>query len=303
MDGPSIVPTTDMSPGKGAWGLRLTGCEISASLLVDAPPHWPALEIILRASGDGADELPPPAPGELTLALFDSGEMRLSSDQRQVTLTFPTIPSSDALVHPYLASTVAMVNWWLGRETFHAGVVIVNNVAWALLGDREAGKSSALAWFEANDVVVVTDDVLAVAGDQALAGPRCIDLRPEASGHFAAGRDIGVIGYRERRRVDLGPCPAEVLLGGWVLLDWGDECEVQQVDGTTVVRRLLGSLGVNLAPDPERILHLASLPARRFCRPRSWVTLDESMQRLTDELTALSAARLREFREGHSVLR
>lgn len=284
---------TIATPGKGAWGLRLTGFEITASLLVDAPPHWPELEIILRLGGEGAEELPPPAPRDVTLPLFDNGQMTLDRDQRRVILTFPTPPSADALVHPYLASTVALVNWWLGRETFHAGAVIVGDVAWAILGDREAGKSSALAWFQAHDMTVVTDDVLAVAGDLALGGPRCIDLRPEAAVHFGAGRDLGVIGYRERRRIDLRQCPAEIPLGGWVLLDWGPEFNLHQVDGATMIGCLLGALGVNLAPDPVRILDLAALPARRFCRPRSWATLDESMQRLTDELTSLSEVRLR----------
>jgi hypothetical protein len=283
---------TAATPGKGAWGLRLTGFEITASLLVDAPSHWPELEIILRLEGEDVDELPPPTPQDVTLALFEGGHMRLSWEQRRVFLTFPTLPSSDALVHPYLASTVAVVNWLSGRETFHAGSVIVGGVAWAILGDREAGKSTALAWFHAHGMTVVTDDVLAVAGDLALAGPRCLDLRPEASVHFATGRDLGVLGHRERIRIDLRQCPPEIPLGGWVLLDWGEECSLRQVDAATMVRSLLGSLAVNLAPDPVRILDLSALPARGFSRPRSWVTLDEAMQRLTDELAALSAARL-----------
>jgi hypothetical protein len=283
---------TTTTPGKGAWGLRLTGFEITESLLVDAPPHWPALEIILRLDAEGVDELPP-NPQDVTLALFEGGHMRLLWDERRVVLTFPALPSSDALVHPYLASTVAVVNWSLGRETFHAGAVIVGDVAWAILGDRQAGKSTALAWFHAHDMTVVTDDVLAVAGDLALGGPRCVDLRPEASVHFGTGRDLGIVGHRERMRIDLRQCPPEVPLGGWLLLEWGDECSLREVDGATMVRCLLGSLAVNLAPDPVRILDLAALPARRFCRPRSWATLDESMQHLTDELTALSATRLR----------
>jgi hypothetical protein len=181
----------------------------------------------------------------------------------------------------------------LGRDTFHAGAVIIGGRAWAILGDREAGKSSALAWFQTHGITVMTDDVLAIAGDIALAGPRCIDLRPEASAHFDLGRDLGVIGLRERRRIDLGPCPAEVPLGGWVYLDWASDYGLHPVDGGTALRRLLGSLGVNVAPDPVKLLDLTALPARRFCRPRSWASLDNSMQRLTEELALLSGVGLR----------
>jgi hypothetical protein len=137
-------------------------------------------------------------------------------------------------------------------------------------------------------MTVMTDDVLAIAAGIALGGPRCIDLRPEASAHFDAGRDLGVIGYRERRRIDLGPCPAEVPLGGWVHLGWATEYGLHRLDGAAALRGLVASLGVNVAPDPVKLLDLTALPSRRFCRPRSWAAIDESMERLTDELSSLS---------------
>jgi hypothetical protein len=33
----------------------------------------------------------------------------------------------------------------LGRESFHPGAVVVEGCAWAVLGDKEVGKSSTLA--------------------------------------------------------------------------------------------------------------------------------------------------------------
>ena len=159
--------------------------------------------------------------------------------------------SDQALVHPYLAPAAAVIARWLGREPFHAGAFALDGGAWGVLGEREAGKSSLLAWLSLQGRSVVCDDMLVVAGDTVFAGPRSVDLRRETAVRLGAGEELGMIGARERWRVGLPPIEPEVPLAGWVFLEWGDE-----VSGHA---GRAGRAAGAVAPPPRR-------PA---CRPRA----------------------------------
>jgi hypothetical protein len=76
---------------------------------------------------------------------------------------------------------------------------------------------------------------LVVDGEDALAGPRCFDLRAGAADHFQLGTYIGQVGTRERWRAALPPVEARTPLAGWVVPGWGDEVVVEPV---TVAERL-----------------------------------------------------------------
>jgi hypothetical protein len=127
------------------------------------------------------------------------------------------------------------------------------------------------------------DDLLVVAGDDALAGPRCVDLREEPAKRLGAGEPMGVVGLRERWRLMLGPVPPQVPLHGWVTLAWGDKVSVEPVRGPARLMALLPLRSVRLVPPaPEALVRLASLPVLELRRPKVW----ESLPRAVDALLA-----------------
>ena len=81
---------------------------------------------------------------------------------------------------------------------FHGGSFLdASGRTWGVVGSREAGKSSFLAWCATRGVPVVGDDLIVTDGTLVNAGPRCIDLRESAADRFGIGEDIGVVGDRK----------------------------------------------------------------------------------------------------------
>ena len=268
----------------GAYGLRIEGARGAASLLVAVPAEWP--EITLRTRIGTA------APGgeyvsetEARLRLRNGGEITIDRSEGEVVFTVPEPVSDQALVHPYLAPAAAVIARWLGREPFHAGAFCLPGGAWGVLGEREAGKSSLLAWLALQGRDVLCDDMLVIAGDTAFAGPRSVDLRRETALHLGAGEELGMVGARERWRVGLPPIDPEVPLAGWIFLEWGDEVSVSPVEPGERLARLLHHRGVRLPPaSHEALLGLSALPAWELRRPQDWASLADAGEALLDAL-------------------
>ncbi len=189
----------------------------------------------------------------------------------------------DALVHPYLAFPAAVSSYWAGRCSLPAGALAVDGKVWALVGQKGGGKSSTLGWFAQRGHSVVTDDLLIIDHGRALAGPRCIDLREEASRDLGAGEDLGVIGMRTRFRVRLGPVPPCLPLAGWIFLSWADKLHVEAIPPGELLRRIFANQALSLIPpDPHVYLDLASLPAWAVGRPRRLDALPAVSRRILD---------------------
>ena len=213
------------------------------------------------------------------------GWMTIERAPARVTFRLAASPPARDLVHPYLAPAAAIAARWAGRESFHAGAVVADGGAWAVLGDRESGKSTTLAHLALAGHAVVADDLLVVDGDAVLAGPRCIDLREASAAHLGAGAPLGVVGVRERWRVPLAPVPARVPLHGWVTLVWDDSVGVDILQGAERMLALLPFRSVQLAPEaPANLVDLSSLPVLRLRRPQRWDALDAAAARLLDAL-------------------
>lgn len=151
-------------------------------------------------------------------------------------------------MHPYLAGAAAVAARWAGRESFHAGAVMIGGGAWVVLGNKENGKSTTLAWLALNGHTVLTDDLLVIDRDLALAGPRCIDLRRESSERLGVGEPLGIVGQRERWRFMLGGAPAMVPLRGFIALSWDDSVALERVRGAHRLLALLPGRSVRLPP-------------------------------------------------------
>jgi hypothetical protein len=251
-------------------------------MLVPSPSDWPSLSLAAALVD------PPPRRDRLTgdhadLTLNTGG--RLTVDRRRGVATFsvPRPLSPHELVHPYLAPAAAVMSYWLRRTAFHAGAFVSGGGAWALAGDREAGKSSTLAALALRGHDVVADDVVIVAARTVFAGPRSIDLREETAKRFGVGEALGVVGTRPRWRVALPPAEPEFRFRGWFFLSWADEVEVRRLSVSECLSRLIQHCTIRMTPsDPASLLDFAALPAWEVGRPRDWSALDDALDVLLD---------------------
>src|SRR5207237_858464 len=160
---------------------------------------------------------------------------------------------------------------WYGRESLHGGGIAFAGAAWGVLGERHEGKSTLLAAAAARGLDVLADDVLVVEGEAAFAGPRTVDLRPDAAEALGLGEDLGVAGARPRWRLELEPVAPSLPLAGWVFAAWSEETVLARLSPSETLVRLLRHRGLRLPPtDPAAFVQLSALPAWEFRRPRSW---------------------------------
>ena len=268
------------------YGLCIEGLAAAHRLLGCASPDWPVLRVEKRL-GDA----------EVEQAVTDErADFRLQGDAGSVHLDRATLTAQfnlcrpiddEATVHPFLAMTSAIVSRWLGRDAFHAGAFVVDDGAWAVLGQKGTGKSTTLGFLAVNATTIVTDDVLVLDNGDALAGPSCVDLRPDAAAYFGAGEDLGVVGARSRFRVVLPAAPPRTPLRGWVFPTWADTLELVPVPIAQRVTLLAANLALTRAPlHPQRFLDFAALPCWELRRPRNFDMLPEVAALLLDRLAA-----------------
>lgn len=279
----------------GAYGLVLDVPESWTRWWNDAPAAWTPWSVVWEEEADGIGEINRIDAVHATLVLRPDGYAVMDRPARHTTLRIAQPLSMESLLHPHLGSTAVVHAYWEGWDSFHGGAFLLSGKAWVLLGDREHGKSSALAWLHARGFPIVADDLAVVRDATVMAGPRCMDLRRPAVERFSIGHDIGVVGTRRRWRVQLSPVAAESPLGGWMLLRWS-------ADGATRIRQasleerfsaLSLSRGLRVPVTGCNWLDLVSLPTLVFERPKDWDAMDAAMDRL---LAAAGAAPARETR-------
>lgn len=269
---------------RGAYGLTVRGLERSGILAPSPGDAWPTVRIE-QARIDGE---PPPTsitPERAALRLLGGSQLVLEKRERVATFLTPEPLDDDELAHPYLAPVGAVFAGWLGREAFHAGAFTVDGGAWALLGEKEDGKSTTLAWLALGGCPVLTDDILVVEGRAALTGPRCIDLREPAAERLDLLERAGAARSGERRRLPLPPIESEAPLCGWVFLAWGERVELTPLRPPERLVRLAQHHNGRISSNETALLELAGLPAWELRRPRDWERLPEVGERLLDLAT------------------
>jgi len=274
-------------PSRGAYGLRL-GPPLAEEELVDAPTSWPQWRMCWQETALERRQTQRIGPDEALLDLTPKGQVLVDRLTSTSTFLLPAPPQPEAWSHPYLSSTALLVAWWSGRRSFHAGAFVAGGGAWAVLGDKEQGKSSILAWLARRGYPVLCDDVLVIDQGQALSGPRCLDLREGASAHFGMGTWIGLVGARERWRVHLPETSPQVPFRGWVAPAWADEVSVGPVKVADRLKRILPHRGLTIPEkDDGKWLDLIARPMLELRRPKSWSSLDLAMSRLLEALPGL----------------
>ena len=211
---------------------------------------------------------------QAVLDLPESRQLHLHRDRGTATFTGPPL-NQDELIHPYLGAAASVFSRWAGREVYHAGAFVCGGMAWAIVGEREAGKSTLLATLAARQLPVLADDMVVTDGYQAFCGPRTIDLRhplPGTTGPLTSARAAS------RWRLSLPPLPVAVPLGGWIYLRWHTEVAMAAVPASDLVARLAARRSWSGLPsDPQTLLALASRPGWDLMRPADWACMDQAV--------------------------
>jgi hypothetical protein len=268
----------------GAWGVRFPGLAGPGMPLNEAPSSWPEVAVEVRMQPD-----PEPAvewgPDRARHPLRGGHQIEIRREPLAVDLVLARPTVSECVVAPHLTSAASTIALWTGRTAIHAGAFLHAGGAWVLLGDKEQGKSSTLGWLATSGVPIVTDDLVVCDGDDVLAGARCVDLRADSARHLNTGRDLGVIGTRERWRIDLPSCPPRTPLRGWIFLEWGAAVAVERLSPIDRLSRLAPHRAIAVPwEDPVALLELATRPAFVWRRPKGWRTIEASIARLLAEI-------------------
>ena len=284
----SDVALHDVDPDtrdrRGAYGLELLGVESAANLLVPCPDHWTSIRLSWR-EGRSTTDSESIDDTMAILPLRPGGNLVIDRTQGIASFTTPEALTDTALVHPFLAPVVAVMSRWLGRHAFHAGAFAHEGRTWVVFGDQGDGKSSLLAALALAGYAVVADDVVVVIGEEVCAGPRTVDLREDAARALQTGDRIGVLGFRERWRVPLGPIAPELPLGGWIGLEWGEKVEIAKMPGPVLLQYLLGfhMLDVDGA-GRARLVEFVGYPGLVLRRPRELSAISATVERLIERL-------------------
>ena len=273
-----VAGQSDPGQARGAYGSELVGLATNDLLVPLEGGRWPKVRIRVAQYA---------APGQImglgrdgATIDFGPGERAVLDRQRGEAVFVTTGRSDDgSLIHPLLASAAAVFAWWRGQVVLHGGAFEIGGGAWGLLGVRGSGKSSLLARLALLGHDVMTDDVLVVSGQHALAGPRCVDLREEVVGPLGLSERTDLVRQGHRKRLRLGPVQPEVPLRGWISLGWGPKVRMRAL----APGERLACLAANLVGlHHTRFLELGSLPAWELTRPPQWRSFEPAVERLLE---------------------
>lgn len=268
----------------GAWGVRFPGLAGPGLAMNEAPAGWPRVSVDVRVQEApehhlewGRDQARYPLLGGHQI------EIRRQPLAVDLMLARPTAP--ECVVAPHLTSAASTIATWMGRAAIHGGAFLHGGGAWVLLGDKGKGKSTTLGWLANSGVPIITDDLVICEDGGVLAGPRCVDLRREPAQRMRAGRALGVVGTRERWRVDVPACPAICPLRGWIFLEWGPKIALERLAPVERIARLAQHRAIAVPwEDPGMLLDLATLPAFVWHRPNGWCNVEPAIARLLAQI-------------------
>jgi hypothetical protein len=271
----------------GAYGFTVTGL-VSSGLsagLVPVPDggRWATLHVTWRLGTSGRPDSHFIGQDRAEILLLDGEYVDVECARGTATFHAATPLTDLDLVHPYLATPAALVARSHGRLALHAGGLLVDGVAWALLGGKESGKTTMMAECAARGHSVLADDLVVVDGRTAFSGPRGLDLRRAAAARFDTGAALVAVRGGERWRLSLPPIPAEVPFGGCVVLAESDRAAMTAVPLVERVGLLTPHLLVGHGAE-RQVLDVLALPMWVLQRPKDWRQLSRSADLLVTTL-------------------
>jgi hypothetical protein len=271
----------------GAYGLNIVGLAGAEEWMQALPRCSPPLRVETARDAAGNFERSSLDGTAADLRLVGGGRLRMRRGDERAVFSFPELPPDEDLLHPYLAPAAALAHLWAGREALHGGAFATSAGAVALLGEKEGGKSTTLAWLAVKHrLPVLSDDLVVLKSGAVLSGPRCLDLRRTRT---LDGLDLDtarVVRSSERLRLSLPPTPSETPLIGSVVLRWGPRTRLEEPAAADRLRELLPHrmYGDRLGGDPSVLLQVAALPMLIVTRPRGEEGLREAALVLSDYL-------------------
>ncbi|HYN96792.1 MAG TPA: hypothetical protein VES42_23370 [Pilimelia sp.] len=255
----------------GAYGFRVDPAVFGRRYLNEPGEHWPELAVSL-----GTDPGAPPRAGWRVAFDGDGWTVQVAAGGHAVRWAGPALPGADARVHPLLSLVACAATLEQGGDCLHAGAVLTPAGVVAVLAPAGGGKTSTMAWLAMKaGLAVFTDDHLNLRHGLAHAGPRCLDLRPDAAD--ALGLTGVAVRGAERHRLQLDPLDTLAApVVRVVVLEWGSGVRAEVVRP----RDRLGVLATHRTAQPvagnlSLILGLAALPMVRLRRPRSFGCMAE----------------------------
>jgi hypothetical protein len=265
----------------GAYGLQVRSAPFAVPGLTEPAQGWSDLHIHVELS-DG-EEPEGHALDDARATILIAPGMRAEVDRASRTATLVTREPwpPGAIAHPFLAGPGMAFAWWERRETLHGGVFVAGDGAWALLADKGGGKSTLLGALARAGAPVVADDLVVVDDGRVMAGPRGIDLSPQAAETIGA-HDASPEARFTKLRLSLGPIAPETPLRGFVHLAWGDDVELARVPVAERAARIARHRSIlSLDPTtPGGILDLLRLPSYELRRPRDLALLPRAVELL-----------------------
>ena len=250
----------------------------------DPGPGAPVVEV----------ELAPPRDSDGWFVRDDSAELpilggsllAMRRDPGRVVVHAAVPP--DFLAHSVLVAAGAVFGRWAGRDGLHGGVFAADGRAWALLGDRGAGKTSALARLALAGYDVLSDDLLLTDGQRAFSGARAIDLRPDAAERLGITDRTAPARGTQRRRLRLPQIAPDYPLAGWILLRApGSQPRVRAIPPAERIPTIAEHMMLHVPPArPDTLLALAALPAYGVSRPEAWSSEDDLLEQILAAVAA-----------------
>ena len=250
---------------QAAYGFCFDGMIEQGWLALHGAEHWPVVTLA-----------PDPTVSLTGMARVDP--------QRMHADVCPDLPH-DEIIHPLLGRMLTLLAPDRGIDAVHAGGLLGRDGAWAVIGDREAGKSSLLAQCHRDGAHVLADDIVVLEGLRCLAGPRFIDLRVGAAERLGPG--IPARGGT-KQRIRLPPAPAEVQMAGVIHLAWGETTDLIELRPPDCIARLVNHRATRLWPRSlPLVLDLATLPTYELRRPKALDALPRGARLLADHIGAV----------------
>lgn len=268
--------------GLGVYGLAVYGLGDSLDYAGPAVAGSPRLNV-RREVGTAPGAVSRLYDDRAVIPLLNEGVLEITRDPPDALYRHPHPLSDDEMLHPWLVPAAATVSAWHGRRVLHGGVVSNGELAVAVVGDKEGGKSTLLAHIAlSSSMRIMSDDLVVFDDDTVFAGPSCIDLRPGSVPHLSALHGAVPVrqGTRLRMRTPKGPSACE--LAGIVVLRWSDEVGLRLLAPSERLPTLLPNAlteGVPLGRDG--VLGFARYRVWELSRPRRWESLTTSADMIT----------------------